>query len=331
MMMTYNRFKDKFIKELPDHLPEGIETENVTAEKINDNIKEGIIFKKAEETTHPTIYIKDIYQDYKNVYKEVEKEIGRKLTETESVKCFSAVLNNVVNLISSQTKNTALQQNITKDFVKQHVFMQLINTEANRHLLHNCPSREFMDLSIIYRIHFPDLAEDCIASAIVKNSLTESLDISEEELYDAAIANTKEILKPDIMPLSGIPFIQEMMQEGNSSEKEFLWAVTSKNISYGATLIIYPEVLEKLGEMIGSNYYLLPSSINEFLATPDTKQSGLAESLADMVNSVNHTTVDTEERLSNQVYYYDRNTKELSVMTDREADLGIDDEEEERE
>lgn len=223
---------------------------------------------------------------------------------------------------------------LTADHVKEHVFMQIVNTEANKTLLENCPHREFLDLSVIYRIHFPELCRDYLASAIINNDLAKNLSLSEEALYESAIVNTKKILEPVIIPLSGIPMVREELQRGNPSGTELLWAVISRNVSYGATLIIYPDILEKLGEMIGSNYYLLPSSIHEFLATPDMGEIGgeigVVESLADMVNSVNHTSVDAEERLSNQIYYYDRDKKELSRITDREADLGIDDVEEER-
>ena len=60
----------------------------------------------------------------------------------------------------------------------------------------------------------------------------------------------------------------------------------------------------------GTNYYVLPSSIHELLILPDNGSMQLSE-LEAMVREVNATQVAPEDRLSDKVQYYDRETKLL--------------------
>lgn len=68
--------------------------------------------------------------------------------------------------------------------------------------------------------------------------------------------------------------------------------------------------MEKVAELLGTNYYVLPSSIHELLILPDNGSMQLSE-LEAMVREVNATQVAPEDRLSDKVQYYDRETKLL--------------------
>ena len=68
--------------------------------------------------------------------------------------------------------------------------------------------------------------------------------------------------------------------------------------------------MEKVAELLGTNYYVLPSSIHQLLILPDNGSMQLSE-LEAMVREVNATQVAPEDRLSDKVQYYDRETKLL--------------------
>ena len=68
----------------------------------------------------------------------------------------------------------------------------------------------------------------------------------------------------------------------------------------------------------GANFFILPSSIHESILILDTGEMD-AKELQAMVMSVNQTNVSPEERLSDEVYYYDREEHCLSMATGREA------------
>ena len=76
----------------------------------------------------------------------------------------------------------------------------------------------------------------------------------------------------------------------------------------GASAILYPNTLKGLYNKIGS-FYILPSSIHEVICVPD-KNANL-EVLKSTVKDANKTVVSQEEKLSDNVYYF--NGEELSV------------------
>ena len=69
-------------------------------------------------------------------------------------------------------------------------------------------------------------------------------------------------------------------------------------------------VLDKIGELLGSDFYVLPSSTHEVILVPDNGNMQTKE-LEDMVKEVNATQVAPEDLLSDKVQYYDRAAKTL--------------------
>ena len=80
----------------------------------------------------------------------------------------------------------------------------------------------------------------------------------------------------------------------------------------GASVLFYPGVQEKIAEAMGEGYTVLPSSVHEVLIVPDSLSPGQME-LAEMVRSVNKNVLDPKEVLSDNIYHYDRERKELST------------------
>ena len=78
--------------------------------------------------------------------------------------------------------------------------------------------------------------------------------------------------------------------------------------------MLYENELHELAENLGSDLYILPSSIHEVLAVSSDLTS--PEELAEMVVQVNMEEVSLNERLSNQVYHYDKDLRKLTLATD---------------
>ncbi len=82
---------------------------------------------------------------------------------------------------------------------------------------------------------------------------------------------------------------------------------------FGAAVILYDGVLERLAEMLGSSFFLLPSSIHETIAVPDNGMQK-AEELGKMVCEINATQVEPEDVLTDSVYYFSRENKKLEKI-----------------
>ena len=83
----------------------------------------------------------------------------------------------------------------------------------------------------------------------------------------------------------------------------------------GAALILFPDILEQIGEKAGMDYYLIPSSIHELLVAKD---DGLvtAKMLKEIVHDGSRTDaiVRQEDVLSDNVYFYSCAEKSLKIV-----------------
>ena len=99
--------------------------------------------------------------------------------------------------------------------------------------------------------------------------------------------------------------------------------LTSDSGRLGASVLYYPGVAKHLGDIVGGDYFVLPSSIHEVLILPDRGHADPKE-LAMMVQQINEAEVSPEERLGNKVLHFRSDMQKLQVAADmdREADRG---------
>jgi hypothetical protein len=91
-----------------------------------------------------------------------------------------------------------------------------------------------------------------------------------------------------------------------------LYVLTNDCRINGAACMLYENMLKDFADRIGSNLYILPSSIHEVIILPKFAMFNKQE-LINMVRDVNSEGVAVDEVLSYTVYEYDRETGELSM------------------
>ena len=90
--------------------------------------------------------------------------------------------------------------------------------------------------------------------------------------------------------------------DGLFTQDDMMFILTSEQKLNGAANILDKAMMDMILDKFGSDFYLLPSSIHEWLVLPD---SGLNPAfLTSMVQEVNAGEVAIEERLSSHVYRY---------------------------
>ena len=90
--------------------------------------------------------------------------------------------------------------------------------------------------------------------------------------------------------------------------------LTNASGSLGAAALFYPDVKDKAAELLGSDYYILPSSVHEVILVPDSAGINATE-LCDMVKQANRTVVEEHDILSDNVYHYSRDDRRLDKVT----------------
>ena len=82
---------------------------------------------------------------------------------------------------------------------------------------------------------------------------------------------------------------------------------------FGASVMLYPDMLQKVANTLNKDLYILPSSIHELILLPDMGFHSTQDLLA-MVKEVNRTQVAAEDFLADAVYYYDRKKRQTEVV-----------------
>lgn len=319
-MMNYEIFKKVIMEKLPNYLPEEIKAMEMkvnTVNKVNVTL-DSINFidrSQGEVSLAPNLYINEMYRHYQDCM-DVEEVLKR------GAEFVVNGFNNRPDNLSGQSVTDA----INSSEAKNNIIFQLINTVQNERLLKTVPNRQYLDMSIIYR-WVVNADDSGIQSVIVTNSLTEQLDLSEEELFRLATVNTERLLPTTVTPMTevmkklrsqdGMPEeMVEMMLDSQLEDipdEQMQWVISNDRGINGAIGMLYEDNLHKLAKKLDSDLYILPSSIHEVLAM---KATGDPYELAQMVSEINSTQVQLEERLSNNVYHYDKNLRKVTLATD---------------
>lgn len=283
-MLDYETLKEIVIKNLVHYLPENLRNVEIKIEEVKKaNItKEEISCIPDNENYGFRIPVSDIYEYYRACGSLFE-------TLSFAAYTYASAYENI--------KNKDI--NVSKMLDTDNIFLALAPTEGNAEFFANIPHREFKDLSIYYRLSVP-FGPAGKASAAIDYSLMEKLNLTEEKLYDIAYTNTPKVLEP-------------MCSEFHAINKDSLLFITGKERRYGAGLMLYPEIIASISDIIGESLYVIPLSVHELLLISDSLLS--IDDISEMVKEVNQEIVQPEERLSNNIYYFDKNEKTLSMKT----------------
>jgi hypothetical protein len=163
-----------------------------------------------------------------------------------------------------------------------------------------------------------------IQSTVIHNSLAEKLGISEEQMFKLAVENTRKIFPPTVKSMNdvirdmfmkdGMPAEIADMMLGEMPAEQTMWVISNDRGINGAISMLYEDKLHGLAENLGTDLYIMPSSLHEVIAV--SASMGDPNELAQMVAEINMDQVALDERLSNQVYHYDKDLRKLSLATD---------------
>ena len=301
-------FAEEVRDRILDYLPSDYENAEIKlsqTKKVNRDVTNiTVVPEWAGEGVVPTLHLENMYESYRQG-KDME-DILESLSET------------IVNAYQNLHDKPIEYESSINEIPEDKIYFQLINTESNRDYLATVPHREFHDMSLIYRI-LMSKDEEGIQSIVITDDLKNNWDISEDELFELASENTKELFPPKIQTMGEVMrsflgpefdgFEAEDMDEimGESP----LWLVSNDMGVNGASNMIYGDILEEVAEKVNDDTLVIPSSLHEILVLPASEMD--PEEIAGMVKDINQNTVREEDRLSNQVFFYERASRQLKV------------------
>lgn len=308
MNKTYEQWKESFVENVRVRVRSDADMKDrgdVVIQSIcraNKGTREGLTMPKLTESgISPVIYLNELYEQY-------QSGIPVDILAWRTVNQLSAGMDIPLNL------------NVLKDYeaVKDDLRIRVSGYEQNRDWADAMVSIKEGDF--VYSCYLPiyheafgwasiNIAKDNAARWGVsceqilmdarKGSLKQEVEMRSvmevtRKAYDLFAAEPLDYYAyPDLLP-----------------EEENMYVLQEKDSFYGAAVISRADVLKRVGEILGDDYYVLPSSTQEVLLIP-AKRWDDPEKLTDMVREINEKEVRPEERLSNHVQFYDRSRERL--------------------
>lgn len=318
--MTFEEFKQEVVDKIKDFLPVEYQDATVSIQDViknNDTHLSGLTIRKEDNGISPTLYLEDYYQQVENGIHSMEGVLSR-IADT-----YDQAMNNDLS-----KEAMGLVENITDyDATKEKIIPRVVNRESNEERLQGMPHTEIGDdLAVTYHV---DLGgdNDGQMSVAISNEMMTRYGVSVEDLHEQACKNMEEVSPATFMGieevLAGlmIPGYENMTLEEKNEAREslgmpsmedgnsYMYVLSNESKVFGAAELLDTKTLDTIREQVG-DFYILPSSVHEVLIVPKKEDMQLSD-LEAMVKEVNSTQVAPNEVLSDHVYEYDNDTKEI--------------------
>lgn len=279
---TFERFLQEVISKMEAMLGDYEIVENNII-KMNDNILHGVTARLSGDCAAPTVYLDTAYDSYLN---------------GESLEDISKALADTIKFAPPAPIKEAATMDMSFESIKDRLAVRLIDMELNHKYLKDHPFREVgAGLAIIAVISIGDFY-----SCVITNSLAEQYDM--DTIFDTALENMTRRHPAKLMSLASAVFESggnALNGDGEIGEANTLMVDGSDR--FGACAIAYEGIAEKVRAVLGTDYFILPSSLHELIIVKDNGFTDI-DSLKDMVVTANKTVVEEADLLSNSVFHY---------------------------
>ena len=281
--MDFCEFRERTLNSIRDYLPEefrGYRCEIKKIDKINGSRESmSIQDPDMEYDGVPSLYLDDFYEMYRDCR---DMDFVMRSAAEFYIKGIRLGKKYIEKLKKSGNDN---------------IIMVLVNADMNQAILEDAPHRRILDLAVFYR-RMIECDDGTFNLVTVNNDEAAALGLTENDLFFLARANTVRLLPTDVKSLGG-------NVEVLSNERGIL----------GASAVLYEQVLSELAERQRNDLYVIPSSIHEVITIPagdvDTK------ALKEMIRNANRTILRQKDILSDNLYHFSRENRELTLVCER--------------
>ena len=292
--MNLQSFIELITNKVAEALGPGYE---VTLRKIlkNNSVEyDCLSISQKDNNIAPSIQINHFYLEYLNG-QDIDVLVGKLLRQYRDGLTFI---------------NDTGQFNFDRDNAKEKVFLRLVNYTKNKKLLEGCPHDRVEDLAVTYHFIVSNDPAQGLSTIRIDYSNMGYFNLTEESLKQHAVKNTERLFPAVFEKVEYLlrSYIKSHFPENTDNSFPFfgeipMYVLTTDSRLNGAACILYNGMLERIRKSIGSDFYIIPSSVNELLIVPtDTGMN--ADSLNDMLRCVNKEEVPDTEILSDNIYRY---------------------------
>jgi len=313
-MLSYESFKTRVLSEFLDYMPEryvDCELEIRRVPKVNSCLT-GIVIKPKKKGSFcgPTFYLERMYDQY--------RQCGS----------FEKVMANQAIYLEESLKYLPKDiMNLDIAGMKDKIVFQVVNTRDNSEMINLCPHRNIMDLSVVYRV-IVNVDSEGVSGFLITNDIARAEDLTEPLLYSLARKNTRKLFPFRIERIEQT-MMRMMRRYGaedddiesafcgmdDTPDKERVYVISNKYEFFGANALLYREVIGKVAKNIGTDCYVLPSSVHD-LVVLSTDVFNESAKLINLVKETNSEHVRVSDRLSDSIYLYSVDNKSINLVSE---------------
>ena len=295
-----NTIMDLVSKEVEDRGLEDISLKLTTVESP-DGMTDRLMVSVGESKMSMAFRLKEIYQSVEDG-EDIDHAVYKMVNTIED------------NISVVKEKEQDVKSFITDyEKVKDNTYLRLIPGDSP--ILKSTPHKMIEDMALVVNVHLDSFSDENGRSCVVVSTpLMEMYGIDEAQLFADAeknsLANEPIVFKPLV------DMIKDLISNDEVPNPEDVGIVTyiatNKSGFQGAAVAGYPDFAEKAAEAIGGSFYMLPSSVHEFILIKDDG-TPKARDLNKMIKNVNETVLEPRDVLSAQCYHYDAKAKVLET------------------
>ncbi len=302
--MSYIDFCNKVEKSVSEIYGDEARVYVTDVTKNNGLVLKGLVISQKDSRISPTIYLEQFYGMY------------------EEGVTFGEVISRILKCDRAYGNATFNADAFTDfDKVKERIIYKIVNLDMNRELLKTTPYVPWNDLAVVF-CFLVDGGGDGYATILIRNEHIAMWHTDTDELYELASHNTPSLMTDEIDSMDNI--IGEMLMSrfpGGDDEytgllesgSPCLYVLSNERRIFGATSMLYSEHIRELADSFDSDLLILPSSIHEVIILPDIYEYD-PDHMRSMVREINETQVDVEDRLSDNIYRFERDTNEIRLV-----------------
>lgn len=189
--------------------------------------------------------------------------------------------------------------------LQNYIFPRLIGRNLIDTLPEDIVTIKYLDLYVVFPLVI-SLENGESETVYLSNRFLDSLRISSsrkqsrEILFTNSIDNARRERPAVIKSISdGLPFLHQFIED---AEVPF-YILSNQSGHFGASVLLYEDVLEQFATMTGEDFCIIPSSVHEVLLIPDSLRIGIFD-LRQILDDVNTTVLHPLEILSSNIYRY---------------------------
>ena len=295
--MNYQDYKQILMDESRAQKPQEISEYQIkTIIKQNEKISDCVTPVYADGgNLAPILYLEQFYDpDY----------------DTEQIKTLANQLTNHFLEAHRVQSHFDISQ-INPHTAQTHLTLRLYNRALNPEIEQTCAHIDCLDLMAVPRWTVGNTQEISSSFLVNRELQRPLLHMTDDEILQIARANTmaqdysimgmNRLLREKLKEVS-----DEVVSEMMPTDGEVMFVMSNEEKQFGATALLFPELLEKASSIVGeSKFYVIPSSVHELVVIPCSRVDDPAD-LVFMMKSINAEQVAVQDRLGDgNVYRFD--------------------------